>query len=174
MYLKFEIFEYRNFGKKEAFAVYFVLIGLVLLAVYFDYKSFKIPNRLCFLGMIFGTIWNGISLGNAGLKKSILGILAPIFILFILFLLGVLGAGDIKLFAAIGAFIGIKVFKIVVISFVVASLYGIVLIAGKIKKNIKRNLTRMHIGQKELSLTKIHMSFPIAISTFVFVVEAML
>ena len=46
----------------------------------------------------------------------------------VLFSKGVLGAGDIKLFSALGAFSGLEIIWLVVYSFLICGLYGLALI----------------------------------------------
>ena len=75
------------------------------LAVWWDFKTHRIPNRLIGLGMglagMFALLPTGIGLLNAVLGGSLgLALFLP------LYLLRILGAGDVKLLATVGAFVG--------------------------------------------------------------------
>ena len=75
------------------------------IAALYDIRTWKIPNWLILLGLetgIFITVWqNGVRTGSI---RVLAGIWIPIGILYVMFLAGWLGAGDIKLFSAVGAF----------------------------------------------------------------------
>jgi prepilin peptidase CpaA len=78
------------------------------IAVWFDYRERRIPNRLVFTGMIAGLVTGMISGGVKGLAWSALGMLAGIGILLVPFAMGGIGAGDVKLLGAIGAILGAR------------------------------------------------------------------
>lgn len=120
-------------------------------AVVFDFKTFRIPNRLNFLGFITGVIYSLIQYGFREAGKSILWSAITIAALFALYVSGVLGAGDIKLYAALSTFVHMKIIYIFVVSFVAAALYGAVLV-------IKRG------GGVLRERTCIHMSLPVFVS----------
>lgn len=81
-------------------------IALVIAASVTDLRSRRIPNLLVLpflvLGMLFGTIAHGWT----GLGQSLLGVLLAIAVFGPLCFLGGMGMGDLKLCAAIGAWIG--------------------------------------------------------------------
>jgi prepilin peptidase CpaA len=83
-----------------------ILFLLVLLAVYNDIKSFKIKNLITYPAVVLGIFVNTYLYGSKGFKDAIIGALIPLIVLFIFFALRMLGAGDIKLFSAIGAVMG--------------------------------------------------------------------
>lgn len=86
----------------------YILIGLVVLAVYFDLSIKKIPNVITFPVILWGLITYTIFGGFAGFKFTLIGFLVGLAILLIPFILGGMGAGDVKLLAAIGALMGWK------------------------------------------------------------------
>jgi prepilin peptidase CpaA len=88
--------------------VYLVLICLLFLSVISDLKASKIRNIFVFPAALLGIIINAYSYGLSGFRSSIMGIVMPIVLLGILFCARLIGAGDIKLFSAIGAFLGWK------------------------------------------------------------------
>lgn len=86
-----------------------VLIVLLIAAGLIDIKSNRIPNWLVFGGVVFGLLYNGffpvferesrwlLAIGGLGVG---LGMLLPFSILH------AMGAGDVKLMAMVGAFLG--------------------------------------------------------------------
>ena len=85
-----------------------VLILLLIAASVFDYRSQRIPNRLVQLGVLFGLIYNiafppyrdaGMLWPFAGMGLGFLAFLP-------LYLISATGAGDVKLMAMVGAFVG--------------------------------------------------------------------
>lgn len=77
----------------------FLVLSLSLCALYTDIKSFKIPNKLNLIFIIFGLAYN-LVIGN--IKLAVIGLLLPM-VMFPLFAAGMIGAGDVKLFCALGA-----------------------------------------------------------------------
>ncbi len=84
------------------------VIVLVLLALISDIKTFKIKNIIILPFILIGLITNTVMDGMAGLVLSLQGIFVPILLLGLFFILRMLGAGDIKLFSAIGAITGME------------------------------------------------------------------
>lgn len=77
------------------------LVGAVL-----DLRFRKIPNWLTLSAALLGLLLNFSFSGFQGLVSATLGLIAGFFLLFFVYLLGGMGAGDVKLMAAIGAFLG--------------------------------------------------------------------
>ena len=87
------------------------LIDLVLLmalsiALYFDLKEGRIPNKITVTAAIMGLIYRFMTGGVPGIQGGLLGALIGFLILFIPFLFGGIGGGDVKLLTAIGAIKG--------------------------------------------------------------------
>lgn len=91
-----------------------------------------------FIGLVTGLV-----LGNLqGLADSFLGIIIPFLLLIILYALRMLGAGDIKLFSAIGAVLGFKaVLLIMAYTFLAGGIIAVFIII--IRKNAKERF--LHI-----------------------------
>lgn len=124
------------------------LIFIVMLAgaaVIFDFKTFRIPNRLNFLGFMTGVTYSMIKYGFREAGKSLLWSAITIAALFILYAWGALGAGDIKLYAALSTFVHMKIIYIIVVSFVAAALYGVVLVIKR-GGGILKERTRIHMS----------------------------
>ena len=83
-----------------------ITLTAVFLAAVIDIRTNRIPNLLvvpCFLG---GFTVAAVSHGWAGASQSLLGSLVAVLSLGIFCYLGGLGMGDLKLCAAIGAWVG--------------------------------------------------------------------
>lgn len=71
-----------------------------------DLRSLRIPNALCYGGTIGAFVFHAGAFGLSGMVASGAGALLGAALLLIPFLLGGLGAGDVKLLATIGAWLG--------------------------------------------------------------------
>lgn len=113
---------------------------LLLLALVSDIMTFKIKNIIVFPFMIIGPAANLIMNGIDGLLFSVIGLLVPMLLLFILFALKMLGAGDIKLFGAIGAIMGVNfVLYAIACSFLAGGLIALLILL--VRKNGRKRLT---------------------------------
>jgi prepilin peptidase CpaA len=99
----------------------FFLVPLAVLIIYHDVRYRRIPNPFVLATLISGLTLN-LALGglNGGLS-SIGGCVLAFSLMFILHVFGAMGAGDVKLFAAIGSLIGVQM---VLPTFVVVVLTG--------------------------------------------------
>lgn len=86
---------------------YYLLIGLLIVACYWDFRYKKLPNWLTVTGTVCGLIFHYISGGFSGFTNALIAGLAAGGVLLILYLFRAVGAGDVKLFAGIGAIAGI-------------------------------------------------------------------
>jgi prepilin peptidase CpaA len=84
----------------------FVALSLSLIACATDLRSRRIPNVLTFGGAAAGIVFHLIAGGPAGAGTAALGWLAGCALFFVPFALGGMGAGDVKLIAALGAWLG--------------------------------------------------------------------
>lgn len=85
---------------------YIGLILLVGISLYTDIKSFKIKNKAVAAAIVFGILINTALEGTSGLRSSFSGMVIPLAVFWIFFVLRMLGAGDIKLYCAIGSIMG--------------------------------------------------------------------
>jgi prepilin peptidase CpaA len=94
-----------------------LLLGALLAgAVWSDLRTRRIPNRLVLCGALAGLALQvllpagaglyGTPFGALGLVAGLAGLAAGLALLLPMHLLGALGAGDVKLLAMIGAFLG--------------------------------------------------------------------
>lgn len=93
-----------------------LLGSLLMLAVYHDVRSRRIPNRLVFFGAVVGLVLNTLlpagagfftsSPGALGLLSALGGLALGLALLMPMYAIKALGAGDVKLMAMVGAFVG--------------------------------------------------------------------
>jgi prepilin peptidase CpaA len=83
-----------------------LLIPLAIIIAYYDVRYRRIPNPFVLATLVSGIAINAISGGMAGVLASVSGCALGFVLMFMLHLFGAMGAGDVKLFAAIGAVTG--------------------------------------------------------------------
>jgi prepilin peptidase CpaA len=102
-------------------ALAILFIPMATLITYMDVRYRRIPNELVLLTFIGGLTLNTIFGGSHGLLTSLGGFALAFGLMFFLHAFGTMGAGDVKLFAAIGAINGIS---LVLPTLVVVALTG--------------------------------------------------
>ena len=100
------------------------LVPLAVLIIYYDVRYRRIPNAFVLATLIGGLTLNFIMGGLQGGLNSIGGCVLAFILMFMLHVFGAMGAGDVKLFAAIGSVLGAQ---LVLPTFVVVVLVGGVL-----------------------------------------------
>jgi prepilin peptidase CpaA len=80
--------------------------SVVTLATITDLRSRRIPNLLVLPFLVAGLLVSGYLHGWPGLGQSLLGVLAGAGVMGVFCFLGGMGLGDLKLCAAVGAWIG--------------------------------------------------------------------
>ncbi len=118
---------------------YIQLSILLVLALISDIKTYKIKNNIVYPFIILGLLTNVYYNSLQGVKESLIGIMLPILLLFILYLLRMLGAGDIKLFSAIGSIMGYGfVFNTILYSIIAGGIISLEILI--VKKNGRKRL----------------------------------
>jgi prepilin peptidase CpaA len=102
----------------------FFLVPLAVLVAYHDVRYRRIPNPFVLATLLIGLILNFSLGGLTGGLNSLGGCVLAFILMFLLHVFGAMGAGDVKLFAAIGSVIGAQ---LVLPTFVVVVLTGGVL-----------------------------------------------
>ena len=83
------------------------LIPLALIIAYYDVRYRRIPNPFVLATFISGVAINAFFGGLSGAVASCVGCGFAFVLMFLLHVFGAMGAGDVKLFAAIGAVLGV-------------------------------------------------------------------
>ncbi len=82
------------------------LVPLALIVSYYDVRYRRIPNPFVLATLTVGIFTNAIFGGLGGALASLGGCALAFFLMFTLHVFGAMGAGDVKLFAAIGSVLG--------------------------------------------------------------------
>jgi prepilin peptidase CpaA len=99
-----------------------LLLPLAVIITYYDVRYRRIPNAFVLATLVGGLAANIIFAGFTGLRESLGGCLIAFSLMFIMHIFGAMGAGDVKLFAAIGSVVGA--------SFVLPTLFVVVMTGG--------------------------------------------
>ena len=83
-----------------------VLILVVAAAAYTDLRARRIPNVIPALGASLGLALHAWERGAAGAWTSLEGAMVGLGLFVVFYVAGGMGAGDVKLFAAVGALVG--------------------------------------------------------------------
>lgn len=122
---------------------YLVLTSILIIITFIDIDHYIIPDGLLIIGSIFAIVFN-IIFKTITIKESLLGaiicgggVLAIVYLIEFIVKKEVMGGGDIKLFAMIGLFLGIKNSLLsALISVYVGAIFGVIMIiCSKIKKS---------------------------------------
>lgn len=108
-----------------------VLVCLLGLALGYDIAKRRIPNWLTGAGLLAGLGFSVLSKNGLGPSSSLLGALAGFGALLPLYMLRAMGAGDVKLMAAAGAFLGpIPVFGAALLTFAAGGVFSLTAAIG--------------------------------------------
>jgi prepilin peptidase CpaA len=106
-----------------------VVLVAVLVTAVTDVWKFKIHNVLTLPLLVSGLLYHALAAGLPGFTVSVLGALLGFGLLIVLYLLGGMGAGDVKLMAGIGAWLGLPLtFYVFLASSLAAGIYALVII----------------------------------------------
>lgn len=117
-----------------------VSLTLVVAAVIDGWKL-KVPNWITFPMVISGWVFSTIVFGWSGLGCSLLGTALGLGLLLPAYAIGGMGAGDVKLLAGVGAWVGVTQ---TLWAFVVSALIGAVIAVGMV---LYRGKWRHHQAQ---------------------------
>lgn len=131
-----------------------VLIILLIVASIYDYRIYKIPNWLTASGAAFGLLYSTTTEFSpaTGFLWSFEGILLGLLIMLPLYALKAMGAGDVKLMAMVGAFLGVPdILYAILCTFVVGGIaalgFGIVKgVLGRMLINVKNIVQLMALS----------------------------
>lgn len=101
-----------------------LLAPLAIFVIYYDVRYRRIPNVLVLATLLAGISINTFFSGWQGMLSSIEGFALAFIPMLLMHIFGALGAGDVKLFGAVGAVLGVS---LVPLAFVVVVMLGAVL-----------------------------------------------
>jgi prepilin peptidase CpaA len=105
-----------------------VLLASMIAAV-MDVWKFKVYNALTVPLLLTGLAYHVVADGMQGLQESLTGVLFGFAVLIVIYAMGGMGAGDVKLMAAVGAWLGMPLtFYVFVVSALASGAYAVMLI----------------------------------------------
>lgn len=115
------------------------LLGLLLAITRQDIRSRRIPNKLVLIGILTGVVLNGLlptgmgfnsaTPGGLGWLAALQGLGVGMAVLLPIYWLRAMGAGDVKLMAMVGAFLGpADVLGVVLATFIAGGVMAIVVV----------------------------------------------
>jgi prepilin peptidase CpaA len=135
-----------------------LLAGLLAAALWHDLRTRRIPNRLVLWGTVGGVLLNSMlpagaglfqqPFGGLGLLQSLAGAAAGLALLLPMYLLRALGAGDVKLMAMCGAFLGpLAVLEAVLLTLLAGGVLAIAAaLLGRRLRQVLKNACHMLLG----------------------------
>ncbi|HEV2707919.1 MAG TPA: A24 family peptidase [Pyrinomonadaceae bacterium] len=84
-----------------------LLIPLAVIITYYDVRYRRIPNAFVLATLVSGLFINSVAGGLSGLGASLAGCALAFGLMLVLHVFGAMGAGDVKLFAAVGSVVGL-------------------------------------------------------------------
>ncbi|MDR0269839.1 prepilin peptidase [Paenibacillus sp.] len=111
---------------------------IVIAAFITDIRTMKIPNWLTLTAMLVGVLVHTVTDGLQGLAFSAKGLAAGFALVLLMHMIGAVGAGDVKLFGGIGAWLGaLLTVQCLVYSVLCAGAIGIVILLWR-RETMKR------------------------------------
>ena len=92
-------------SSRENWHVWLVTVTLIVAAV-IDGLKLKVPNWITFPMILSGWVYSTVAFGWEGLAASLLGTAVGLGLLLPAYAIGGMGAGDVKLLAGVGAWMG--------------------------------------------------------------------
>ena len=130
------------------------LVALVVAAAVVDVQSYRIPNWLTAGGMLLGLAWNSAIAPAplAGFLWALGGLAVGLAVLLPFYALRAMGAGDVKLMAMVGAFLGLPaVLYAVLFTFIAGGVLAVTFAlahrsAGRMAANVGEIARHMAFG----------------------------
>ncbi len=105
----------------------YILTGILSMAAVWDLFYAKVPNVLIAAGYMTA-LFHVIMQGGSNLPDCFFGMMLPYLTGFVFFAIGSLGAGDLKLWSVVGAFLGVRA---------VLHCIGIAIVLGAVEGGVK-------------------------------------
>jgi prepilin peptidase CpaA len=122
-----------------------VVVAAALIAAATDIWKFKVYNVLTVPVMFGGLAYHAFIGGWAGLGGSAVGLAFGFAILLLFYTMGGMGAGDVKLMAAVGAWLGMPLtFYVFIASALAGGVYAVALLA--LAGGFKELIMNLHIA----------------------------
>jgi prepilin peptidase CpaA len=127
-----------------------VLLVLLIVAAASDWRSFRIPNWLTFGGAAFAVLYHSVAGRTplAGLSLALGGLVFGLAIMLPMYVVRVMGAGDVKLMAMVGAFLGFTATLHAVLCIFIVGGFAAIGFAL-----VRKNLGQMLINAKDATQT---------------------
>ena len=117
---------------------------VALVAAVIDICVFKVHNRLTLPLVLTGLVFHSIEGGVTGFAFSLAGMLVGFASLIVFYAMGGIGAGDVKLMAGVGAWLGVWLtIDVVLLAGLASGLYALVLILSS--GGIRQVMTNLSI-----------------------------
>lgn len=127
---------FNKFGLTFDFLTAIILIICLIISAFIDLRYQIIPDKVILPAMAYGLLIN-ILVHREDLPNHLMGFALGGGIIFLIVVLsrGGMGGGDIKLFAAVGLFLGVRLTVLaMLLSFIMGSIAGLILIMLNIRK----------------------------------------
>lgn len=126
-----------------------ILLTLLFIAAWQDFRSYRISNTLVFLGASLGILLNVFLPlpAGIGILESLMGWSVGLLLLLPLYLLRLMGAGDVKLMAMVGAFVGTNdIFAVFLYTLIAGGVLALVVSLQRgVLRKLMDNLTLMFL-----------------------------
>lgn len=131
-----------------------IVVLFIVIALFFDLKERRIPNLLNLIGVIIGFLYNIINLSVDGLLFSIKGLFIGFSLMLTLYIISAVGAGDVKLFTALGVLMGSDfVLYLFVVTIFLTGIFAIIFLLIKNRNNFgvtKRGFMGIQLASRYL------------------------
>lgn len=166
----------------ESNAVSVIAIVVCGVAAVTDLRSGLIPNWLTFPVIVGAPLVHGWLSGPGALLRSLLALLLCGLVPYLMFRRGGMGGGDVKLFAALGALVGLGLgLQVQLVSMLLACFWGLGVLAfrGQLFAVLRRSLQLMlgnvlprkwHASTEHKHFAQVRLGAPIAVAAITCVI----
>lgn len=133
--------------------MYLLLLILLFAATISDVLRHKIPNLISLGGIMVGFVCQGWFAGIDGIYNGGLGLLVGLILLLPFYALRAMAAGDVKLMAMVGTFVGPKIVLACIAATLISGMILALIYVVTRGSNIKNYLRRYALMSKTLLTT---------------------
>jgi prepilin peptidase CpaA len=132
------------------------VILLLIIAAVLDYRTRRIPNWLVFPGALYALVYNSLfpPYPNEGILFPLLGLGLGLLLFLPLYAVRAMGAGDVKLLAMVGAFLGAKATFAAALASMIAGgvlAIGFLLLRSRVRVMFRNLAAALHLGAIEIA-----------------------